>query len=372
MKPYDYLIVGSGLFGCVFAREMLDAGKTVLVVEQRDAPGGNIRCRNIEGIDVHLYGAHIFHTKNRAVWEYVRRFVAMNRFTNAPLAEYRGEIYNLPFNMNTFRQMWGVTTPDQAKAVIASQREGITEPRNLEEQAIMLVGRDIYEKLVRGYTEKQWGRPCSELPAFIIKRLPVRFTYDNSYFSDPYQGIPAEGYNTLVARLLDGAEVVTGENYNLRRDYWNAQARRIVYTGTLDDFYDARFGRPDYRSLRFETEVLRDTDNAQGVAVKNFTDAAVPYTRIIEHKHFTGAKSPVTVLTREYPLSPAEGGEPYYPVNDEKNNLIYMRYAALAVKEPNVIFGGRLAEYRYMDMDGVVESALEAAARERSRWAQEG
>ena len=365
MKHYDYLIVGSGLYGAVFTRQALDAGKSCLVLEKRAHTGGNIRCERIEGIDVHVYGAHIFHTADREVWEYIDRFTPCNRYTNSPIANYKGELYNLPFNMNTFHQMWGVRTPDEARRMIEKQRAVIKgEPKNLEEQAISLVGTDIYEKLVKGYTEKQWGRDCRELPAFIIKRLPVRFTYDNNYFNDPYQGIPIEGYNALTDRLLDGADVILNTDYNSDRDAWNAVADRVVYTGTLDSFYDYRFGKLEYRSLRFETETREDTNNFQGVAVVNYTDVSLPFTRIIEHKHFAFGTQPKTVITREYPETWTEGMEPYYPVNDERNGALYAKYAALAAKENRVLFGGRLAEYKYYDMDKVVRAALDAAKRE--------
>ncbi len=365
MKHYDYLIVGSGLYGAVFTRQALDAGKSCLVLEKRAHTGGNIRCERIEGIDVHVYGAHIFHTADREVWEYIDRFTPCNRYTNSPIANYKGELYNLPFNMNTFHQMWGVRTPDEARRMIEKQRAVIKgEPKNLEEQAISLVGTDIYEKLVKGYTEKQWGRDCRELPAFIIKRLPVRFTYDNNYFNDPYQGIPIEGYNALTDRLLDGADVILNTDYNSDRGAWNAVADRVVYTGTLDSFYDYRFGKLEYRSLRFETETREDTDNFQGVAVVNYTDVSLPFTRIIEHKHFAFGTQPKTVITREYPETWTEGMEPYYPVNDDRNGVLYAKYAALAAKENRVLFGGRLAEYKYYDMDKVVRAALDAAKRE--------
>ncbi len=363
MKHYDYLIVGSGLFGAVFARQALDAGKSCLVLEKRGHTGGNTYCKNVDGVNVHVYGAHIFHTRNKTVWEYVNRYAEFNRYTNSPLANYMGEIYNMPFNMNTFHQMWGVRTPEEAKRMIAKQRAAIKgEPKNLEEQAISLVGTDIYQKLVKGYTEKQWGRDCRDLPAFIIKRLPVRFTYDNNYFNDPYQGIPVGGYNVLTERLLEGADVLLNTDYNDDREKWDAMADKVVYTGTLDSFYGFRFGKLEYRSLRFETETLTDTDNYQGVAVVNYTDNTLPFTRIIEHKHFEFGQQPVTVITREYPETWKEGMEPYYPINDDKNQELYARYAALAVEEPHVIFGGRLAEYRYYDMDKVIESALDAAA----------
>ncbi len=362
MKHYDYLIVGSGLFGCVFARQALDAGKRVLVLERRAHTGGNVRCEEIGGIRVHAYGAHIFHTKNKAVWDYVNRFVSFNGFVNRPLANFNGEIYSLPFNMYTFRQMWGVKTAAEARKIIEAQRTAVPgEPKNLEEQAISLVGTDIYEKLVKGYTEKQWGRPCDQLPAFIIRRLPVRFTYNDNYFSDRFQGIPEGGYNALTDRLLEGAEVVLNTDYNADRAHWNALADKVVYTGTPDSFYDYRFGKLEYRSLRFETQLLPDTADYQGVAVMNYTDAETPFTRIIEHKHFEFGKQPGTVITREYPQAWQEGMEPYYPVNDEKNGALYAKYAALAAAEQNVIFGGRLAKYAYLDMDNVVAAALQTA-----------
>ena len=365
MKQYDYLIVGSGLFGSVFAREAADAGKKCLVIEKRGHTGGNVYCETVAGINVHRYGAHIFHTRDRAIWEYVNRYARFNRFTNAPLANFNGEIYNMPFNMNTFRQMWGVTHPAEAKKIIEEQRAVIDHPpRNLEEQAIMLVGTDIYRKLVKGYTEKQWGKSCDQLPAFIIKRLPVRFRYDNNYFNDPYQGIPVGGYNVLIENLLAGADVLLGADYFSDRERYDALAKKVVYTGTLDSYYKYRFGKLEYRSLRFETELLPDTDNYQGVAVMNFTDRETPYTRIIEHKHFEFGEQPATVITREYPVAWEEGMEPYYPVNDARNHEIYSRYAELAIREPNVIFGGRLAEYCYYDMDKVVESALLASQHE--------
>ena len=365
MKHYDYLIVGSGLFGAVFARQAMDAGKTCLVLEKRKTTGGNIHCEDVIGINVHVYGAHIFHTSDKEVWDYVNRFAPCNRYTNSPLANYRGEIYNLPFSMNTFHQMWGVRTPEEARRMIEKQRAAVKgEPKNLEEQAISLVGTDIYKKLVKEYTEKQWGRDCKDLPAFIIKRLPVRFTYDNNYFNDPYQGIPIEGYNALTDRLLDGADVILNTDYNDDREKWNAMADKVVYTGTLDSFYDYRFGKLEYRSLRFETEVLEDTNNYQGVAVVNYTDNSLPFTRIIEHKHFAYGTGKGTVITREYPETWSEGMEPYYPVNDQRNGDLYAEYAALAVREEKVLFGGRLAEYRYYDMDKVVRAALDAARQE--------
>ncbi|MBE6807451.1 MAG: UDP-galactopyranose mutase [Ruminococcaceae bacterium] len=361
MKHYDYLIVGAGLFGAVFARQAMDAGKTCLVVEKSDHIAGNIYTEEVEGIPVHRYGAHIFHTSNKAVWDYVSRYVTFNHYINTPIANYKGELYNMPFNMHTFYQMWGVTTPDAARAKIEEQRREITgEPKNLEEQAISLVGRDIYEKLVKGYTEKQWGRSCTELPAFIIKRLPVRYTFDNNYFNDPYQGIPEEGYTALVERLLAGAEVQLGVDYLDRREELNALADRVVYTGCIDAYYDYCYGPLEYRSLRFETETL-DTDNYQGVAVVNYNEREIPYTRVIEHKHFVFGQQEKTVITREYPATWELGMRPYYPVNNEKNQALYEQYRALADREDQVVFGGRLGHYKYYDMDKVVEAALAMA-----------
>lgn len=359
---YDYLIVGAGLFGAVFAREAMDHGKTCLVIDRRDHIGGNIYTEQIEGIAVHKYGAHIFHTGNKQVWDYVNRFATFNRYTNCPVARYGDKLYNLPFNMNTFHGLWGVITPEEARAKIAAQvaEAGITEPKNLEEQALSLVGRDIYEALVKGYTEKQWGRRATELPAFIIRRLPVRFTYDNNYFNDPYQGIPEEGYTKLVERLLDGADVRLSCDFFADREALTAQARTTVFTGMIDQFYGYRFGQLEYRSLRFETEVL-DTENYQGNAVVNYTEYEVPYTRIIEHKHFVFGTQPKTVVTREYPAVWQPGDEPYYPMNDEKNNALYARYKELADAEQNVIFGGRLGKYKYYDMHHVVAEALALA-----------
>ena len=354
---YDYLIVGAGLYGAVFAHEAAERGKRCLVIDKRGHTGGNVHCESIVGIDVHSYGAHIFHTNDREVWDFVRRFADFNRYTNSPLAHYQGEIFNLPFNMNTFYQLWGTVTPDEAKAKIESQRRGIVKPNNLEEQAIMLVGTDIYEKLIKGYTEKQWGRPCAELPPSIIKRLPVRFTYDNNYFSDRYQGIPVGGYNGIIDKLLHNCDVQLGVDYFDGRPF---DAEWTVYTGMIDEFYDYRYGPLEYRSLRFETEVL-DTANFQGNAVVNYTAADVPYTRIIEHKHFAFGEQNVTVITREYPVEWRKGDEPYYPINDEKNNAIFAQYKALAAAEEKVLFGGRLADYMYYDMWQVVRNALDAA-----------
>ena len=361
---YDYLIVGAGLFGAVFAREATDKGKKVLVIDKRDHIAGNVFTREIEGINVHEYGAHIFHTNNREVWEYVNKFAEFNRFTNAPVANYKGELYSLPFNMYTFNKMWGVVTPEEAKAKIEEQRKaaGITEPKNLEEQAISLVGTDIYEKLIKGYTKKQWGRPCSELPAFIIKRLPVRYTFDNNYFNALFQGIPMGGYTKMVENMLKGIEVRTGVDYFDVKDELEAQAQKVIYTGPIDAYFDYKLGTLKYRSVRFETEVL-DTDNFQGNAAVNFTDEETPWTRIIEHKFFEFGEQPKTVISREYSSEWEKGDEPYYPVNDEKNGKLYEEYKKLADAEEKVVFGGRLGEYKYYDMDKVIESALEAAKK---------
>lgn len=361
-REYDYLIVGAGLFGAVFAREMTDAGKRCLVIDRRDHVAGNACTETVEGIAVHRYGAHIFHTNDDTVWSYVNRFARFNRFTNSPIANYKGELYNLPFNMNTFHQMWGVTTPAQARAEIRRQQEasGDGEPQNLEEQAIRLVGRDIYEKLIKGYTQKQWGRPCTELPSFIIRRLPVRFTYDNNYFNARHQGIPEDGYTALVERMLEGIPVRLHTDFLHQRQELSALAERVLYTGPIDAYFDYRLGALEYRSLRFETELL-DTDNYQGNAVVNYTDAETPYTRIIEHKHFVYGTQPKTVITREYSAEWRPGDEPYYPVNDGKNAALYQAYRELAQREQRVIFGGRLGEYRYYDMDQVVRAALDCA-----------
>ena len=361
MKKYDYVLVGSGLFAGVWAYLARKKGKTCLVVEKRDHIGGNIYCQDVEGIHVHKYGAHIFHTSNREVWDFVNSLVEFNRYTNSPVANYKGEMYNMPFNMNTFSKMWNISTPEEARAIIEKQKESVAgEPKNLEEQAISLVGVDIYRKLVKGYTEKQRGRDCTELPAFIIKRLPVRYTYDNNYFNDLYQGIPMGGYNVIIEKLFEGCDMETGMDYLEKKEYYDSLGETIVYTGTLDSFYQYCFGKLEYRSLRFETEV-KNTDNYQGVAVVNYTDRETPYTRIIEHKHFEFGTQPKTVITREYPADWQEGMEPYYPVNDQRNQELYEKYAALAKKEKNVIFGGRLAEYKYYDMDKVIESAFNRA-----------
>ena len=356
---YDYLIVGAGLYGAVFAHEAKAAGKTCLVVDKRDHIAGNIYTETVEGINVHRYGAHIFHTNNKEVWDYVNQFAVFNRYTNSPIANYHGEIYNMPFNMNTFNKMWGVVTPAEAHAKIEEQRAAhfTPEPKNLEEQAINLVGTDIYEKLVKGYTEKQWGRPCTELPAFIIRRLPVRFTYDNNYFNALYQGIPNGGYTRMVEKMLEGIEVRLGVNYLKDKAELDKLAGRVIYTGPIDAYFDYSLGALQYRSVRFETEVL-DMPNYQGNAVVNYTDAETPYTRIIEHKHFEFGDQPKTVISREYSAEWKPGDEPYYPVNDETNNTLYARYKAMADAEPHVVFGGRLGEYKYYDMDKVIESAL--------------
>ncbi len=367
-KPYDYLIVGAGLFGAVFAREATAAGRRCLVVDKRPHIAGNIYTEEIEGINVHRYGAHIFHTNNKEVWDYVNRFAVFNRYTNSPIANYHGEIYNMPFNMNTFNKMWGVVTPAEAMAKIEEQRAAhfTPEPKNLEEQAINLVGVDIYEKLVKGYTEKQWGRPCTELPAFIIRRLPVRFTYDNNYFNALYQGIPNGGYTKLVEKMLEGVEVRLNTNYLQHKAELDALAGRVIYTGPIDAYFDYCLGALQYRSVRFETEVL-DTPNYQGNAVVNYTDAETPYTRVIEHKHFEFGTQPKTVVSREYSAEWKPGDEPYYPVNDEANDTLYAKYKAMADAEPHVVFGGRLGEYKYYDMDKVIESALARFAVEQDK-----
>lgn len=357
---YDYLVVGAGLYGAVFAHEAKEKGKSVLVIDKRDHIAGNVYTEEIEGINVHKYGAHIFHTNNKKVWEYITQFAEFNRFTNSPVANYKGELYSLPFNMYTFNKMWGVVTPQEAAAKIEEQRKaaGITEPKNLEEQAISLVGTDIYEKLVKGYTEKQWGRPCDELPAFIIKRLPVRLTFDNNYFNALYQGIPMGGYTKMVENLLDGIEARLGEDYLEKKEEYDALAEKVVYTGAIDAYFDYRLGALEYRSVRFENEVL-DMPNFQGNAAVNYTDAETPWTRIIEHKWFEFGEQPKTVISREYSSEWKVGDEPYYPVNDEKNGKLYAEYKKLAEAENKVIFGGRLGEYKYYDMDAVIASALE-------------
>lgn len=368
---YDYLIVGAGLYGATFAYFARKQGKKCLVIDKRKHKGGNVYCENIEGINVHKYGAHIFHTSNNSVWNFVNSIVEFNRYTNSPVANYKGKLYNLPFNMNTFYQMWGVVTPQQAKSKIEEQRsiamsnmasKGVTEPRNLEEQAISLIGTDIYDTLIKGYTEKQWGRKCTELPAFIIKRLPVRFVYDNNYFNDKYQGIPIGGYNKLIDGLLDGIEVRLGVDFFENRNYWENIAEKIVFTGKIDEFYDYKFGKLEYRTVRFEEE-LHNCCNYQGNAVVNYTDKNVPYTRIIEHKHFemfgdNVYKNPITIISKEYSTEWQDGMEPYYPVNDDKNNKLYRKYKDLADKEKDVTFGGRLAEYKYYDMAPIIEKVM--------------
>lgn len=357
---YDYLIVGAGLFGSVFAHEAKKRGKKCLVIDRRPHIGGNIYTEEMEGIQVHKYGAHIFHTSNKKIWDYVNQFAEFNNYVNSPVAVYKDELYNLPFNMNTFSKMWNIRTPQKAKEIIAGQIESphITEPQNLEEQALSLVGRDVYEKLIKGYTEKQWGRDCKDLPAFIIRRLPLRFTYDNNYFNDRYQGIPIGGYTVIVEKLLEGIEVRTGVDYLKDREMYNALADKIIYTGMIDEYYDYRLGALEYRSVRFETEVL-DCDNYQGNAVVNYTDRQVPYTRIIEHKHFEFGRQEKTVISKEYSSEWKVGDEPYYPVNDQKNSELYAKYQELAAAEKKVIFGGRLGAYKYYDMDKVIEAALD-------------
>ena len=365
MKKYNYLIIGSGLFGSIFAYEANKRGKKCLVIDKRSNIGGNIYTKIIENINVHEYGAHIFHTSNKQVWDYINNFTEFNRYTNSPVAIYKDELYNMPFNMNTFNKLWGVKTPSEAKAKIEEQVKecNISEPKNLEEQAISLVGKDIYEKLVKGYTEKQWGTRATELPSFIIKRLPVRFTYDNNYFNDKYQGIPIGGYTKIIEKMLEGIEVRLETDFFEHREELESLADKIVFTGMIDEFYDHKFGILEYRSLRFEHEILNE-ENHQGNAVVNYTEYEVPYTRIIEHKHFEYGNQPQTVITREYPAKWETGDEPYYPINNEKNNNIYNKYKELANKETNIIFGGRLAEYKYYDMHNVIEQALKCVKEE--------
>lgn len=371
MTKYNYLIVGAGLYGAAFAQQAREAGKSVLVIDKRPQIAGNVYTRDVEGIHVHQYGAHIFHTNNKEVWDYVNRFATFNRFTNSPVANYHGELFSLPFNMYTFNKMWGVVTPEEAAAKIEEQKRqaGITNPRNLEEQAISLVGTDIYEKLIKGYTEKQWGRPCTELPAFIIKRLPVRLTFDNNYFNALYQGIPVGGYTRLVANMLEGIEVRLNEDYLENKEKWDALADKVVYTGPIDAYFHYEYGPLEYRSVRFETELL-DKPNYQGVAAMNYTDRETPWTRIIEHKWFQFGKDdngndlPKTVISKEYSSEWKPGDEPYYPVNDERNSSLYQKYKLRAADEKKVLFGGRLGEYKYYDMDAVLGVALAAAKEE--------
>lgn len=357
---YDYLVVGAGLYGAVFAHEAKKKGKKCLVIDKRSHIAGNVYCENIAGIQVHKYGAHIFHTSDKKIWDYVNQFAEFNNYINSPIARYKDELYNLPFNMNTFSKMWGIVTPQEAKDIIAGQIAdlNITEPKNLEEQALSLVGRDVYEKLIKGYTEKQWGRDCKDLPSFIIKRLPLRFTYDNNYFNDRYQGIPVGGYTKIVEKLLEGTEVRLNTDYLSSREEYDGLADKIIYTGMIDQFYDYKLGVLEYRSVRFETEEL-DMENYQGNAVVNYTDREVPYTRIIEHKHFEFGKQPTTVISREYSSEWKKGDEPYYPVNNDRNNALYLKYKELSEKENKVIFGGRLGGYKYYDMDKVIAAALE-------------
>ena len=372
MREYDYLIVGAGLYGSVFAYRAKRMGRRCLVIDKRPHLGGNVYCEEVEGINVHKYGAHIFHTSSKEVWNFVNGIVPFNRYTNSPVANYKGRLYNLPFNMNTFYQMWGVLTPAEAEAKVEEQRQeavdamrraGVSEPRNLEEQALLLVGRDIYERLVKGYTEKQWGRRCDELPAFIIRRLPLRFVFDNNYFNDPYQGVPIGGYNKLIDGLLEGVETRTGTDYFSDRAHWDGVARQIVFTGKVDEYFDYRMGRLEYRTVSFEQQTL-DTPNYQGNAVVNYTEAEVPYTRIIEHKHFESFgqavyDNPRTVISKEFSTEWTPGMEPYYPVNDERNNRLAAQYRELAANEAGVIFGGRLAEYKYYDMAPIVEKVMD-------------
>ncbi|MDD3453482.1 MAG: UDP-galactopyranose mutase [Bacilli bacterium] len=366
MKKYDYLIVGAGLFGSTFAYEASKKGKKCLVIDKRNHIGGNIYCENINGINVHKYGAHIFHTSNKDVWNYVNQFVEFNNYINSPIANYNGELYNLPFNMNTFTKLWNVVTPEEAKNKIEEQKKefNIKEPQNLEEQAISLIGKDIYEKLIKGYTEKQWGKKCNELPAFIIKRLPVRFTFDNNYFNDRYQGIPIGGYNKIIEKMLLNCDIELNVDYLKEKEKYNSLADKVIYTGMIDEYFDYSLGNLEYRSLEFKTELLENIDNYQGNAVINYTDEITPYTRIIEHKHFEFNNCKTTVITKEYPRNWKIGDEAYYPVNDDKNNQLFEQYKLLSNKEDNIIFGGRLGNYKYYDMDKVIESALELVKEE--------
>ena len=366
---YDYVIVGSGLFGSVFAYEMTKRGKKCLVLDRRSHTGGNIYCEDIHGIHTHKYGAHIFHTSNKKIWDYVNQFCEFNNYVNTPIANYKGELYNMPFNMNTFTKLWSdVITPEDARQKIEMQKEELhgKTPENLEEQAISLVGRDIYEKLVKGYTEKQWGKDCKELPAFIIKRLPVRFTFNNNYFTDRYQGIPMGGYNVIIDALLEGSDVLCNVDYLKKKDYYDGLGKKVLYTGMIDEYFGYSLGTLEYRSLRFETEYLENTDNYQGNAVMNYTDRETPYTRVIEHKHFEFQECPGTVITHEYPSDWKPGMEAYYPVNDERNNALYLKYQEMAQQEEHVLFGGRLGMYKYFDMDKVIEEALGLVEQEVS------
>ena len=365
---YDYLIVGAGLFGSTFAHEMTKLGKKCLVIDRRQHIGGNIYCEKVNGINVHKYGAHIFHTSNKKIWEYVNQFAEFNNYVNSPIANYHGELYNMPFNMNTFTKLWGVVTPKEAMEKIESQKSILNgkEPQNLEEQAISLVGEDIYRKLVKEYTEKQWGRDCKELPAFIIKRLPVRFTFNNNYFNDPYQGIPIGGYNVIIEKMLEGSDVELGVDYLKEKDKYDSMAKKVLFTGMIDEYFNYNLGNLEYRTLRFENEVLEDVDNYQGVAVMNFTSHEQKYTRIIEHKHFEFNDCKGTVITKEYPSAWKLGDEAYYPVNDDRNSKLYKEYEELAKKEKNVLFGGRLGQYKYYDMDKVIDAALDMVEKEKA------
>lgn len=365
-KKYDYLIVGSGLFGAVFAYEAKKRGKECLVIERRDHIAGNIYCENVHGINVHKYGAHIFHTSNRAVWDYINQFAEFNNYINSPVAIYKDELYNLPFNMNTFSKMWGIKTPAEAQAIIEKQKAeyNITEPKNLEEQALSLIGKDVYEKLIKGYTEKQWGRSCTELPAFIIKRLPVRYTYDNNYFNDRWQGIPIGGYTKIIEKMLEGIDVLTSTSFEDYKAAHDISDIRVVYTGNIDEYFGYKYGALQYRTVRFETEYMPDIDNYQGNAVVNYTEREVPYTRVIEHRHFEKCDAKGTVVSKEFSSEWSVGIEPYYPINNDENNALYQKYEQLASQEKNVIFGGRLGKYKYYDMDKVIEAALQAVSEE--------
>lgn len=365
-KKYDYLIVGSGLFGAVFAYEAKKRGKECLVIERRDHIAGNIYCENVHGINVHKYGAHIFHTSNRAVWDYINQFAEFNNYINSPVAIYKDELYNLPFNMNTFSKMWGIKTPAEAQAIIEKQKAeyNITEPKNLEEQALSLIGKDVYEKLIKGYTEKQWGRSCTELPAFIIKRLPVRYTYDNNYFNDRWQGIPIGGYTKIIEKMLEGIDVLTSTSFEDYKAAHDISDIRVVYTGNIDEYFGYKYGALQYRTVRFETEYMPDVDNYQGNAVVNYTEREVPYTRVIEHRHFEKCDAKGTVVSKEFSSEWSVGIEPYYPINNDENNTLYQKYEQLASHEKNVIFGGRLGKYKYYDMDKVIEAALQAVSEE--------